>query len=581
MFKPTGKSSRLNLFSSTHTILTGKSLMTYEDKSSWHNQFREQVTQRIDEDLFRPLFCEDFGAPNASIRVLIGMMILKEAQGWSDSQLFEQCQFNLLVRSALGFFNIDDSIPAPSTYYLLRRRIVSREKEGYGNLIEKVFAQVTTSQAIEFQINGNKIRMDSKLIGSNIAWYNRYELVHQTLRIAYKCIKSRIDHLLPASDIELLEGIANESGDKVSYRSNRHELEAKLARLGSIIYTIISQIDDNSLESLQTLRRVFNDQYEVVDDAVSARPKQEISASSVQSPHDTDCHYRQKDDQQVKGYSINVTETCDTGDTLNLVTNVAVDTATSADCGFLLPAIEATQEVVSQKIVTINADGAYHSVENQEYCKNNEIDLVVSAIQGRPSGYDLSIGEDGKLIVTDVQSNTVIPSRIVESRNEDAQPKWAIRNENNQNRYFTQKDVDTCLLRKQIAGRTMEELNLRNNVEATIFQLAYHYSNAKSRYRGIIKHRMWANLRCLWINFVRIAKFVARSGSNYMHKLKYQLIDSCFCAKKSGNLSIFSLLLLFRMKYVETIFIVAPAGKSCHTLQKNRLVMSSRKNDLM
>ncbi|MCL2313384.1 MAG: transposase, partial [Firmicutes bacterium] len=149
----------------------------YEDKYKWHNQFREQATQRIDEDLFRPLFCEDFGAPNASIRVLIGMMVLKEAHGWSDSQLFEHCKYNLLVRSALGFMNIDDPVPASSTYYLLRRRIVSWEKEGHGNLIEKMFAQATKSQAIEFQIYGNKIRMDSKLLGSNIAWYNRYELV--------------------------------------------------------------------------------------------------------------------------------------------------------------------------------------------------------------------------------------------------------------------------------------------------------------------------------------------------------------------------------------------------------------------
>ncbi|WP_234995087.1 hypothetical protein, partial [Alkalitalea saponilacus] len=41
----------------------------------------------------------------------------------------------------------------------------------------------------------------------------------------------------------------------------------------------------------------------------------------------------------------------------------------------------------------------------------------------------------------------------------------------------------------------------------TIFQLGYHYSNAKSRYRGVIKHQMWANIRCLWVNFVRILKY--------------------------------------------------------------------------
>lgn len=28
-----------------------------------------------------------------------------------------------------------------------------------------------------------QVRMESKLLGSNIAWYSRYELIHETLRL--------------------------------------------------------------------------------------------------------------------------------------------------------------------------------------------------------------------------------------------------------------------------------------------------------------------------------------------------------------------------------------------------------------
>ena len=52
----------------------------------------------------------------------------------------------------------------------------------------------------------------------------------------------------------------------------------------------------------------------------------------------------------------------------------------------------------------------------------------------------------------------------------------------------------------------------RNNVEASIFQLGYHYSNAKSRYRGLIKHQMWANMRCLWVNFVRVLNYINKES---------------------------------------------------------------------
>jgi hypothetical protein len=524
MFRSSSKTSELNLFSNAKSLLTGRALKIYEDKELWHNQFRKQVTERIDEGLFRPLYREDFGSPNASIRVLIGMMVLKESQGWSDLQLFEHCQFNLLVRSALGLFNIDDAIPASSTYYLLRKHIVNWEKAGHENLIETVFGQLTKSQAIEFQINGNKIRMDSKLLGSNIAWYSRYELIHETLSKVYVQFKGHLDRLLTESETSLLACISGESGDKVCYRSNKSELETKMTELGKVIHRIINKMNDNTSEALQTLRRVFSEQYEVVDGIVNARSKHEISAGSVQSPHDTECHYRNKDGNQVKGYSINLTESCDSNDKLNLITNVIVDVASAADCNFVKPAIEATQEIVCGKIETVNSDGAYHSVDNQDYCSKKEIDLIVSAIQGKPSRYDLKPDENGGLIVTDLTTHTNIPVRKVVSRKEGSEPKWAIKTENNKYRCFTQKEIDACLLRKHIAARTQTELNLRNNVEASIFQLGYHYPNDKSRYRGLCKHKMWANVRCIWINFVRIAKYVALVGPNYAGLLKNQLI---------------------------------------------------------
>jgi hypothetical protein len=77
------------------------------------------------------------------------------------------------------------------------------------------------------------------------------------------------------------------------------------------------------------------------------------------------------------------------------------------------------------------------------------------------------------------------------------------------------------MLRKQIAETPIETLQKRNNVEATIFQLGYHYSNAKTRYRGQIKHQMWANIRCLWINFVRILRYIKQLCQRTFYFVKY------------------------------------------------------------
>lgn len=178
MFRKTSESVQLNLYASPESLFSGKSLKLYEDKTAWHNQFRQQVTMRIDESLFSPLFCANNGTPNAPVRVLVAMMVLKEAEGLSDQKLFENCRFNMLTRSAIGLLNVDDSVPTDSTYYLFRKRINEHANAGNENLFEVVFTDITQSQCIDFEVSGKRIRMDSKLLGSNIAWLSRYEIIH-------------------------------------------------------------------------------------------------------------------------------------------------------------------------------------------------------------------------------------------------------------------------------------------------------------------------------------------------------------------------------------------------------------------
>ena len=120
MLKKSSKEHQLDMFSSPVSHFSGKSQSDYENPNGWHNLFRKEVVNRIDEELFRPLFSESQGRPNAPIRVLIGMMVLKEAFGLSDEKIFEDCRYNLLYRSALGLLNLNDSLPTESTYYLTR-----------------------------------------------------------------------------------------------------------------------------------------------------------------------------------------------------------------------------------------------------------------------------------------------------------------------------------------------------------------------------------------------------------------------------------------------------------------------------
>ena len=493
MFKKT-KSPELTLFESPSNLMRGRALKKYDDPEAWHNQFYELVTSNIDEDKFKPLFKSgNMGRGNASISQLVAIMIMKEGNRRSDEQMFEAVDFDLLVRKALGLVNLSDQAPSLDTYYLLRRRMVAYEEETGINLMGCCFKDVTKAQAMKFHVEGKSVRMDSKLIGSNIARYPRYRIILTTLQ---KWAKVGLDSLNPSLR-KKVEPYCKEDAQKTEYRSTSEEIQQRIEALGAVIYKVLKRIkaSDGLL-----LKRVFDEQYEVSHGKVSLRDKKLVSADSVQNPNDPDAAYRTKGDQKVKGYSVNATETNDEEGGLSLITDVEVRPATAADKDFLQQGVEGSMEVTGNLPEHINADGAYQSDGNREFAADNIIDFVTSGLQGKPSRYDLTLA-DGDLTVVDKTTGEVVPVT-------KAGDKWRIASKGKAKyRYFTQEQVEKAMLRKKLEAIPKTELDRRNNVEAAMFQISYHTRNGKTRYRGLAKHVMWACSRCMWMNFIRLMIF--------------------------------------------------------------------------
>ena len=528
MFKKSNPNQQVDMFTGTSSVLQGKFLKRYNDHNAWHNLFRTQVYARIDESSYSVLFDDTMGAPNAPVSLLVAMMILKEAYGWSDLQLFEQCGFNLLVRSALGLANLNDHVPAESTYYLFRKRVYLHRETTGEDLLQKTFDSITSGQIKDFEVNGASIRMDSKLLGSNIAFYARYEVIHRTLCLFFASLKPKALPLMPDAERKQLKEICNEDAQKTVYRCTKQDIQNRLQTLGLMINKVLRVYAGyKSNKHYQLLERVFNEHYKIDQDKqIHIRPKEEISSDSLQSPHDPDSAYRQKGDQRVKGYSVNVTET-NSEDGLNLITNTHVEKANVSDVEFVKPAIEATQKVTEQNVETVYADGAYNSPANDTFCQ--DIDMVFTGMQGPQPRYQLEMTEQG-LLVTDTQTSecqTATPA----SKNKNSKEDRYYIIIDNKKIYFSQSAIRAAMKRQAIKQRPIEELRKRNNVEATIFQLAYHLRNKKSKYRTMIKQQIWANCRCLWINFVRILKYITQTYQRTFICAKNTPILSCFGLK--------------------------------------------------
>lgn len=493
MFKKT-KSPEATLFESPSNLMRGRAQKKYDDPKAWHNQFYELVYNNIDEDAFTRLFKDSgMGRPNASIRQLVAIMIMKEGNRRSDEQMFEAVDFDLLVRKAIGLVNISDSAPSLDTYYLLRRRIVDYEDRTGINLIECCFRDVTKAQAVRFSIEGKSVRMDSKLIGSNIAKYSRYRIILTTLQQWAKEDFYTLNHSLRTK----LKPYLDEDAQKTEYRSTSEEMQKRLETLGLLIYEILTFI--KAKENL-LLYRVFHEQYDFADGKVILRDKKQVSAQSVQNPNDPDAHYRNKGDQKVKGYSVNVTETNDEDGSLSIITDVQVKPASAADKDYLQDGVKASMEVTGNYAEHINADGAYQSEDNRKFAADNLMDFVTSGLQGKQPRYDLSMDDENLTVVDKLTGETIPVDKV--------RDKWRITTGGKvRYRYFTREQVKKAILRKKLESIPKKELDRRNNVEAAMFQISFHTRNNKTRYRSLSKHLMWAYSRCLWMNFIRLMIF--------------------------------------------------------------------------
>lgn len=293
-----------------------------------------------------------------------------------------------------------------------------------------------------------------------------------------------------------------ENAKKTVYRSDSETIQRRLGELGCVIYAVLARV--KAKDGL--LKRVFEEQYEVKHGKVTPRDKKLISARSVQNPNDPEAEYRQKGQQKVKGYSVNVIETTGQNDAPSLITGVQVGGATAPDNGFYKEAISRSEGTTGGKVDTVYSDGAYQSAENRAL----DVNGVFTGIQGRQGRYLLDEDGGDTVRITDARTGEVYEAKRtrcgalrIPYPGDRPKYKW---------RYFLPKQLESMRSRQQMQDMPVEERNKRNNVEASIFQLSFHTRNNKTRYRGKRKHELWALARCAWINLRRIILFQSETA---------------------------------------------------------------------
>ncbi len=187
MFKENDNHLQQPLFSTINT-LPNKQLERL--KESWAGTFYEDVFSRIEERDFEILYSDQPSRPNVPVNVLVGLEVLKAGFGWTDEEMYENFSYNVQVRYALGYQNLEDGHFELRTMYNFRNRLAAHRQETGENLFEACFEKITDEQMEAYALKSGTQRTDSKQIASNIRRMTRLQLLIEVLQRTYRMLQA-------------------------------------------------------------------------------------------------------------------------------------------------------------------------------------------------------------------------------------------------------------------------------------------------------------------------------------------------------------------------------------------------------
>ncbi len=520
MFRENKSHLQKPLFS-TITTLPAKQRQRLEE--SWAGTFYEELFVRIDERTFEVLYSDKASRPNVPVNVLMGLEILKDGNGWTDEEMYNNFCYNVQVRYALGLHSLDEGHFELRTTYNFRRRLAQHMQREGENLVEECFEQVTDEQIKAYEVKSGVQRVDSKQIASNIRETTRLQLLVEVVQRTYRMLDAA-DKLAYAEQLE--KYIKGKSG-KYIYRLKGEKHQPHIEAIGKLMAQLVSQLADKYKKDsgYEMLCRVFNDHFKRVETEVMVKAGAELAADSLQSPDDLEATFRKKRGEGHVGYVVNVTETVDPEPGLQLITKVQTESNNTDDAQMLN---EALPDLVERtELETLYTDGTYSSPEVDTTCHEQGVRQIQTGIRGcQPdpdrvtlSKFSFQFNEQGELEQMFCPHEQLVELSLGRKEGcfiaripESICPLCAAQDKREQADsclvlYFSTAQLTVALRRQRMATLLASGRNPRAAVEATVRELTCRFGNAKLRVRGRWRVSMTLLAAAAMCNARRIWRF--------------------------------------------------------------------------
>jgi len=354
------------LFDPFSNILTEKTRKRLLD--GWPGVFRHIILELMPVEAVSKHFDPTMGRPTKELYSMAGLLLIKEFMNWTKQEALDAYSFNINIHYALNL--------EPVTHDLSMRSL-----ERYINLFEDndiaklVISDITTELVKLLDIRIDRQRLDSTHIFSDMANFGRTRMMGVAVKRFLTQLKRHDERSYDAMDESFRQryapGVNRLFADTKTDSESRRLLRVQVAEdMYYLIKLFADKCEHSNRDTYKALERVFYQQCEIKEETVVVMDKP--GGNVIQNTSDPDATYN---GHKGHGYQVQISETCNSQNEVQLVTAAIPQTAAQPDA-FALPAVIKTlaeSQLLPQEML---ADTLYCGDGNVELAKDNGVELV-------------------------------------------------------------------------------------------------------------------------------------------------------------------------------------------------------------
>jgi hypothetical protein len=354
------------LFDPYDNVLTEKTRKRLLD--GWAGVFRHIILELMPVETISGHFDPVMGRPSKELYSMAGLLLIKEFMDWTKQEALDAYSFRMDIHYALNL--------EPITHDISMRTL-----ERYINLFETdklaktIMSQVTVKLVDILEIKIDKQRLDSTHIFSDMASFGRTRLMGVAIKRFLTQLNRHNQQDYNALDESLRQryapGIHQLFGDTGKDNESRRLLRQQVAEdMHFLLRRFADTTKHGRKDTYKALERIFYEQCEVHEEKVCVKKK--TGGNVMQNPSDPGATY---DGHKGPGYQVQLSETCNPDNEVQLITCAIPQTAAESDAnsfGEVVKDLEANDLVCDEML----ADTHYTSDQNVQLAQEHGIELV-------------------------------------------------------------------------------------------------------------------------------------------------------------------------------------------------------------